>query len=72
LAVDKRPQDDPHSSLSAERLKAVLLWSRALQIAMKAVERRFGLNSVWVLVDWHNRAVASIPIRFPNSTIGKS
>jgi hypothetical protein len=58
---------DPHSLLSAERLKAVLLWTRALQFAIKTVEKRFGLDSVWALVDWHNRAVASVPIKSPDS-----
>jgi len=46
-------------AISPERLKAVLLWCRALQFALKKVEKHFHLDSVWLLVEWHNRATAS-------------
>jgi hypothetical protein len=54
--------NDFRASLNPEKLKAVLLWCRALQFALKAVEKRFGLDSVWVLVAWHKRAVSSRPV----------
>lgn len=57
---------DPHSPITPERLKAVLLWSRAIQFAARAVERRFGQDSLWLLVDWHKRAVASVAARLSN------
>jgi len=47
------------AAISPEKLKAVLLWCRALQFALKKVEKRFHLDSVWLLVEWHNRARAS-------------
>jgi hypothetical protein len=53
--------------ITAERLKAVLLWSRALQFAAKAVQRRFGAKRLWTLVDWHERAVTGTQVRFSES-----
>lgn len=50
-------------SISRDRLRAVLFWCRALQYALRRIERRFGIDSVWLLVAWHNQAVASINIR---------
>jgi len=46
-------------AISPEKLKAVLLWCRALQFALKKVEKDFSLDSIWLLVEWHNRATAS-------------
>src|SRR5207247_10880784 len=42
---------DASGSISPERLKAVLLWCRSLQFALQAVEQRFGLDSVRLLVE---------------------
>jgi len=50
---------DASASVSPEKLKTVLLWCRALQYALKRVEKRFGRGSIWRLVKWHNRAVAA-------------
>jgi hypothetical protein len=47
---------------TADRIRAVLLWCRALQFALKAVEKRFGLNSVWWLFTWHKQAVSPMAI----------
>lgn len=47
------------AAISPEKLNAVLLWCRALQFALKTVERKFHLDSVWLLVEWHNRATTS-------------
>jgi hypothetical protein len=47
------------TAISSEKLKAVLLWCRALQFALKAVEKKYSLDSVWMLVEWHNRAADS-------------
>ena len=48
-----------HPTVSPEKLKAVLLWCRALQFALKKVEKHFHLDSIWLLAEWHNRATAS-------------
>jgi hypothetical protein len=50
---------DKRTTISPEKLKAVLLWSHALQFALKAVEKKLGISFVWVLVERHNRATAS-------------
>ncbi len=43
-------------AISPEKLKAVLLWSRALQFALKNLQKLFGMKAVWELVEWHGRA----------------
>jgi hypothetical protein len=48
-----------NATISPEKLKAVLLWCRALQFALKMVEKKFGIDSVWLLVEWHNKAAAA-------------
>jgi hypothetical protein len=48
-----------NAAISPEKLKAVLLWCRALQSALKKVEKHYHIDSVWLLVEWHNRATAS-------------
>jgi hypothetical protein len=48
-----------NAAISPEKLKAVLLWCRALQFALKKIEKKFSLDSVWLLVEWHNRATES-------------
>ncbi len=53
------------AAISPEKLKAVLLWCRALQFALKKVEKNFSLDSVWLLVEWHKRATTA-HIRFQN------
>jgi hypothetical protein len=45
--------------MKPQKLKVVFLWCRALQFALKKVEKYFFLDSVWLLVEWHNRATAS-------------
>lgn len=50
---------DDGATISPEKLKAVLLWCRALQFALKSVEKHFDFNFMWELVDWHKRAAAS-------------
>ena len=47
---------NPNSAISREKLMAVLLWCRALQYALKAVEYKFGMEAVWTLVEWHKTA----------------
>lgn len=46
-------------AISREKLKAVLLWCRALQFALKKVEKSFDLDSICLLAEWHNRATTS-------------
>lgn len=55
--------------ISAEKIKVIFLWCRALEFALKAVEKRFHLDSVWLLVDWHNRAVASWNVKLSQPII---
>ena len=45
--------------ITPEQVKAVLLWCRALQSALKKVEKHYHIDSVWLLVERHNRATAS-------------
>ena len=47
------------AAISPEKLKAILLWCRALQFALKKVEKNFSLDSVWLLVEWHMDSFSS-------------
>jgi hypothetical protein len=47
------PWEYQAEAVTADKIRAVFLWCRALQFALKAVEKRFGLNLVWSLVAWH-------------------
>jgi len=59
VAAHRWTFEDGKPAISPEKLKVVLLWCRALQFALKKVEKNFELDSVWLLVEWHNRATAS-------------